>query len=328
VPITERQQHQQVAQRRREEDRGEQHRRDHGDRVGFEQIGCHAGAVADIVADIVGDDRRVARIVLRDPRLDLADEVGPDIGALGKDAAAEPGEDRDQRGAEAQPHHRFEDRAQIIAGHHRAQDEIIAADAEDPQPDHQHPGDRAGLEGDVETGAQAAARGLRGPYIGAHRYVHADIAGGARQHRADQIADRDARPEGDPENDQDHHPDDRDRAVLAVEIGAGADLDRARDFLHPRVPGIRRQHDPAGVEPVGQRQHAAGNDENICRRHLQFPQRRSEMKNPPATAARRGRPGRAPYARSPRMRQPAGRTVTIRRIAPPSRRCAAAAKTR
>ena len=90
-----------VAQRRREEDRGEQHRRDDRHDIGLEQIGRHAGAVADIVADIVGDDRRVARVVLGDAGLDLADEVGADIGALGEDAAAEPGEDRDQRGAEA-----------------------------------------------------------------------------------------------------------------------------------------------------------------------------------------------------------------------------------
>ena len=42
----------------------------------------------------------IARIVLRNAGLDLADEVGADVGALGEDAAAETGEDRDQRGAE------------------------------------------------------------------------------------------------------------------------------------------------------------------------------------------------------------------------------------
>ncbi len=72
-----------------------------GDDIGFEQVGGHAGAVADIVADIVGDDGRVAGIVLGDSGLDLADQVGADVGGLGEDAAAETGEDRDQRGAEA-----------------------------------------------------------------------------------------------------------------------------------------------------------------------------------------------------------------------------------
>ncbi len=84
-----------------EEDRGQQHGGDDGHGIGLEQVGRHAGAVADIVADVVGDDGGVARIVLGDAGLDLADEVGADVGALGEDAAAETGEDRDQRGAEA-----------------------------------------------------------------------------------------------------------------------------------------------------------------------------------------------------------------------------------
>ena len=73
-----------------------------GDRVGLEQVGRHAGAVADVVADVVGDHGRVARVVLGDARLDLADEVGADVGGLRVDAAAEPGEDRDQRAAEGE----------------------------------------------------------------------------------------------------------------------------------------------------------------------------------------------------------------------------------
>jgi hypothetical protein len=47
------------------------------------------GAVADVVADVVGDHGRVARVVLGDPRLDLPDEVGADVGGLREDAAAE-----------------------------------------------------------------------------------------------------------------------------------------------------------------------------------------------------------------------------------------------
>ncbi len=89
-------------------DRGEHHGGDDGHHVGLEQIGGHAGAVADIVADIVGDGRRVARIVLGNAGLDLADEIAADIGALGEDAAAETGEDGDQRRAEAERHQRVD----------------------------------------------------------------------------------------------------------------------------------------------------------------------------------------------------------------------------
>ena len=92
-------------------DRGEHHGGDHGHHIGLEQIGRHAGAVADIVADIVGDGGGVARIVLGDAGLDLADEIAADIGALGEDAAAETGEDGDQRGAEAERHQRVDDLA-------------------------------------------------------------------------------------------------------------------------------------------------------------------------------------------------------------------------
>ena len=86
----------------------EQHHGDRGDRVGLEEVGGHAGAVADVVADVVGDHGRVAGIVLGDPGLDLADQVGADVGGLGEDAAAEPGEDGDQRTAEAEADQRVD----------------------------------------------------------------------------------------------------------------------------------------------------------------------------------------------------------------------------
>ena len=85
-----------------EEDRRQHHGGDRGHRIGLEQVGGHAGAVADVVADVVGDGRGIARIVLGNAGLDLADQIAADVGALGEDAAAETGEDRDQRGAEAE----------------------------------------------------------------------------------------------------------------------------------------------------------------------------------------------------------------------------------
>ena len=89
----------------------EQHRRDDGDRVGLEQVGGHAGAVADVVADVVGDHRRIARVVFGNAGFDLADQVGADVGALGEDAAAESREDRDQRRAERQADQRVQRRS-------------------------------------------------------------------------------------------------------------------------------------------------------------------------------------------------------------------------
>ena len=82
---------------RAQDQRGDQR---HG--VGLEEVGGHAGAVADVVADVVGDGRGVARVVLGDVLLDLADQVRADVGGLGEDAAADPHEHREQRGAEAE----------------------------------------------------------------------------------------------------------------------------------------------------------------------------------------------------------------------------------
>ena len=76
--------------------RAEHHGGDDRDDVRFEQIGGHAGAVADVVTDVVGDDRRVARVVLGDAGLHFADQVGAHVGAFGEDATAEPGKDGNQ----------------------------------------------------------------------------------------------------------------------------------------------------------------------------------------------------------------------------------------
>ena len=98
----------------------ENHGGDDGHRIGLEQVGCHAGAIADIVADVVGDRCRVARIILGNAGFDFADEIAADVRALGEDAAAETGEDRDQRGAEAERHKRVDDFAIIAEIAHRA----------------------------------------------------------------------------------------------------------------------------------------------------------------------------------------------------------------
>jgi len=92
-------------------DGGEHHGRDRGHHIGLEEIGRHAGTIADIVADIVGNGRRIARIILRNAGFDLANHVAADIGTLGEDAAAQTGEDRNQRSAESKGYERIDDRA-------------------------------------------------------------------------------------------------------------------------------------------------------------------------------------------------------------------------
>ena len=94
----------------------------------------------------------IARIVLGDARFDLADEVGADVRALGEDAAAQAREDRDQGAAEREAH----EGAQRVLGvaEQAAHDEVVAGDAEQPQAHHQHAGDGAAAECDLQGGVE------------------------------------------------------------------------------------------------------------------------------------------------------------------------------
>ena len=228
-----------------EGEHAEQHHRDRGHGVGLEEVRRHAGAVADVVADVVGDHRRVARIILGDPGLDLADQVGADVGCLGEDAAAEPGEDRDQRAPEAEADERVDGLLVGVVGEH--QDPEVAGDAEQGEADDQQAGDRAALEGDVERRRDAAAGRLGDAGVGADRQVHADEPGRAGERSADHESDPGGDVLEDRDQDRERDRDDRDDHVLAVQVGLRALLDGARDLLHALVAGGAREQ-PLGDE--------------------------------------------------------------------------------
>ena len=125
----------------RDQGQAEDQAGDDGDFVGLEDVGGHAGAVADVVAHEVGDDRRVARVVFGDAGLDLAHQVGADVGRLGVDAAAHPHEQGQQRAAEAE--------AEQGVRRGLAEDDEDDRAAEQAQAVGQHAGDRAGAVGDL-----------------------------------------------------------------------------------------------------------------------------------------------------------------------------------
>ncbi len=89
-------------------------REDHAN-VGLVEVGAHAGDVAHVVADVVGDGRGVARVVLGDASLDLADQVGADVGRLGEDAAANASEERLDGRAHAERQHRGGDDDHVVS---------------------------------------------------------------------------------------------------------------------------------------------------------------------------------------------------------------------
>jgi hypothetical protein len=244
-----------------EHDGAEHHGGDHRHDIGLEQVGRHAGAVADIVADVVGDGGRIARIVLGDPGLDLAHHVAADVGALGEDAAAETGEDGDERGAEAERHQGVDDGAagRLIA-HDRGEDAEIDRYPEQRQAGDQKPGDGARHEGNRQPLAQRLGGGLGGADIGAHRDVHADEAGRTRQDRADEKPDRRQNAEQEPADEEDDDADAGDRGVLALEVGLGALADGRGDFLHALGAGIGRHQLACRPRAIGHREQPSQND--------------------------------------------------------------------
>ena len=155
---------------RLERGNAEDDRRDQRHLVRLEEVGRHTGAVADVVAHVVGDRRRVARIVLGDAGFDLADEVGTDVGRLGEDAAADAQEQCEQRSAEPEPD---EDRgARVLERDH---DERRTEQAES---DGEHARDATGTERDLQRGRHRASLGRsRGTHVPAHCQAHADEPG-------------------------------------------------------------------------------------------------------------------------------------------------------
>ena len=234
----------------------------------LEEVGAAAGAVADVVADEVGDDARVARVVLGDPGLDLADEVGADVGGLRVDAAAQLGEEGHEAGAEAEADD--EERRLVHGlGVQAAERREHQVDAQERQRDDEEAGDRPAAHRDLDRLDEAAAgRGGR-PDVRLHGDEHADDPRGHRAGRPDQ--ERDRRPdaelqpedrrvgdllgleERDDDSDRDRadEGEDADRHVLAADEGDRALVDRRRDGLHLLGAGVAPQHVAGEVDGEG-----------------------------------------------------------------------------
>ena len=147
------------------------------------------------------------------------------------------------------------------------QDPVVAGDAEQAEADDEQAGDRAGAERDVERRREPVACRLGRADVRAHGDVHADEAGGRREDRADQEAER--RPPAElvveAEQEERDDRDDRDRRVLLLQVGRGAFLDGARDLLHPLVARRLPEQPPGQVEPVRDR-HAGADEARRARR--------------------------------------------------------------
>ena len=211
------------------------------DGVGLEQVRGHAGAVADVVADVVGDRGGVAWVVLGDALLDLADQVGADVGGLGEDPAADTHEHGQQRGAEPEA---LQHRRRLVDVDQHDDRRAEQAESGGGQPDRS-----AGAERDLHRPlAGLAVRRGRHPDVGPGGQPHAQIADRRREDRADQEEDRPADAfapavsgEHEQQQEDDHH-EYRQGAELAAEVGRGTLLDRLGDLLHLGGAGAGGEH--------------------------------------------------------------------------------------
>ena len=278
---------------------------DDGDDVGLEQVGGHPGAVAHVVADVVGDGGRVAGVVLGDPGLDLADQVGADVGRLGEDAATDPHEQGEQRGAEAE--------ADQDRGGRVLEDEDDDGGAEQAEPDAEQSGDGPGPECDLEgAGHLSVTRGRRRAHVAPHGQAHADEAGQPRAQGPAQEADHPVEPGlpepqvddglpvgtgmghlggGEEDKDGQGDDDDQDGLELTGQEGLGPLLDGLGDVLH-RSGALVGGEDPPGQEEGGD-DRGQGRHQGASKRIFSVDPRKKAWYPP---SARRWIIGAAPFA--------------------------------
>ena len=239
--------------------------------VALVEVGAHAGHVAHVVAHVVGDRRGIARVVLGNPRLDLAHEVGAYVGRLGVDAAADTREEGLRRSAHAEGQHRRRDDDELLRPGHvgeTVQNQIPERNVEQSEAHDHEPHDGAAAEGDLQAAVERLPRGVGRTGRGIGRGLHAEEASQAREEAAREEG------EGNPrvlharavsqvgEEERQDEEDDEDDLVLLAQVGHGALADMRGDFahtlralvlaLHPRVEDPRhRQRDEGsgGHEP-------------------------------------------------------------------------------
>ena len=231
----------------------EDHGRDDGDFVALEDVGGHTGAVAHVVAHVVGDGGGVARVVLGDVLLDLSDEVGAHVGSLGVDAAAHAHEECEQRAAEAEAE-------QGLIGLLTVDDEDERS-AQEPEAVGEHACHGAGTVAELHGLTVRTGGGGGDAQVAAGGKPHADEANGPAEERPHEEGPRAAELEGQQaalrREEEQHRDDDDERAYLPelrCHVGVGAFAHGRGDGLHALgalVGGPDLLREQEGVEKTG-----------------------------------------------------------------------------
>ncbi len=214
-------------------------RRDDGAHIGFEEVSTHAGHVADVVTDVVGDDGGVPGIVFRNTGLHLAHQVSAHVGGLGVDAAAHTAEEGNGGGAQAE----------ACENLGIADEDVQVAHAQEAQAHHAHAHDGAAGEGDFEGLVHAAdAGGVSRAHIGLGGHLHAEETGQGRKKSPVDETQCCLQIDSECNYDCEHGYKNNHCAVLAPEKSHGPFLNIGSNFLHAIRPRIHL------VDPLRQEQ--------------------------------------------------------------------------
>ena len=156
--------------------RADEHRANERNRVGFENVRRHACAITDIIAHVIGNGCRVARIVLVEIRLHLSNQVRSDIRSLRINAAAQTREDRNERRAQSHANEARNRPVRAHLGHHEPKD----TDGQKRQADDQQARHGAAIEGSFKGFFSIQSRPLCRANISHYRNSHSDVTGGKR----------------------------------------------------------------------------------------------------------------------------------------------------
>ena len=166
------------ASRRNVGSRAEGSRREDRTAIRLVKVGTHARHVADVIADVIRDGRRVARVVFWDSGFDLTHQVGTDIRRLRIDTAADTGKQGLRRGTHTESQHRGGDDGQLLRRVHRIlrqnriQQVIPERNIKQTQADNDQAHHRAAAEGNLQTLVQRLPRCVRRTRRGIRRRLH------------------------------------------------------------------------------------------------------------------------------------------------------------
>ena len=99
-----------------DEQRAQHHGGNQGDCIGFKQVSGHTGAIAHVIAHVVGNHGGVARVILWNAGFNFTDQVGTHVSTFGEDAAAQTGEDGYEGRAKGKANERVQDDRQLDVG--------------------------------------------------------------------------------------------------------------------------------------------------------------------------------------------------------------------